>query len=156
MQAEKANPDMILLMGNIFIKRVATKALIYFGVTHSFISETFVNDLDVKSIGLDVNYSVTVPLWEDLSSTSVVTNIDLELQGHLVYADLIVFPMPEFDINLGMDWLTTNKVFIDFQKRLVLVRQLGMEQFLFEPNRWRSFPRMISCMQARRLIYKGC
>ncbi|XP_073056933.1 uncharacterized protein [Primulina eburnea] len=64
--------------------------------------------------------------------------------------------MPEFDINLGMEWLTKNIVLVDFQKISVLVRPLGMEQFLFEPDRWRSFPRMNSCMQARRLIHKGC
>ncbi|XP_073030755.1 uncharacterized protein [Primulina eburnea] len=159
MQTEEANSDMTLLTGlsgNIFIKRVATKALIVSGATYSFISETFANQLDFKSIGLDVSYSVTVPSREELSTTSVVRDIDLQLQGHLVYADLIVLPMPEFVIILGIDWLTNDKVLIDFQKRSVLVRPLGMEQFPFEPDRWRSFPRMISCMQAQRLIHKGC
>ncbi|XP_073049589.1 uncharacterized protein [Primulina eburnea] len=156
MQAEEAKPDTTLLTGNIFINRVATKALFDSRVTHSFISETFVNYLGVKFIGLDVSYSVTVPSREELSATSVIRDIDLELQSHLVYADLIVFPMPKFDIILGMDWLMKNRVLIDFQRRSVLVRQLGMEKFLFQPDRWRNFPRMISCMQARRLIRKGC
>ncbi|XP_073025205.1 uncharacterized protein [Primulina eburnea] len=153
MHAQEANPDMTLLIGNIFVKRVTTKALIDSGDTYSFISETFANHL--KSIGLDVSYSVTVPLGEELSATSMVRDINLELQGHLVYVDLIVLLMPEFDIILGMDWLTKNKVLIDFQKWSVLVRPLGLEQFLFEPGRWRSFPRMIACIQARRLIQKG-
>ncbi|XP_073309893.1 uncharacterized protein [Primulina huaijiensis] len=100
--------------GNIFIKRIATQALIDSRATHSFISETFASHLDIKMIGLDVNYSVTVPSGEELSATSVVKDIDLELQGHLVFADLIVLPMPEFDIILGMDWLTKNRVLIDF------------------------------------------
>ncbi|XP_073066005.1 uncharacterized protein [Primulina eburnea] len=135
MHAQEANPDTTLLTGNIFIKRLATKALIDSRATHSFISETFASHLDVKSIGVDVSYSLTVPSGEELSATSVVRDIDLELQGHLVYADLIVLPMPEFDIILGMNWLTKNRVLIDFQKRSVLVRPLGMEQFLFEPAR---------------------
>ncbi|XP_073314734.1 uncharacterized protein [Primulina huaijiensis] len=142
--------------GNIFIKRIAMKALLDFGTTHSFISETFSNYLNVKSIRFDVNYSVTVQSGEELSATSMIRDIDLELHGHLFYVDLIVFPMSEFDIILGMDWLTKNKVLIDIQKRSVLVRPLGMEQFLFEPDRWRSFSRMIFCMQARKLIHKGC
>ncbi|XP_073030773.1 uncharacterized protein [Primulina eburnea] len=129
MQEEEANPDTTLLTGNILIKRVAMKALIDSGTTHSFILETFANHLDVKSIGFN---------------------------GHLVYVDLIVLPMPGFDIILGMDWVTKNIVLIEFHKRSVLVRPLGMEQFLFEPDRWESFLRVISCMQARRLIHKGC
>ncbi|XP_073279504.1 uncharacterized protein [Primulina huaijiensis] len=48
-------------------------------------------------------------LGEELSAYSVVRDIDLELQGHLVYADLIVLPMLEFDLILGMDWLMKNR-----------------------------------------------
>ncbi|XP_073064052.1 uncharacterized protein [Primulina eburnea] len=130
MQAEEVNPDTTLLTGNIFIKRVATKVLIDSGATHSFISEKFANHLDIKFIGLNVNYSVTVPLGEELSATSVVRDIDLKLKGYLVYADLIVLTMPEFDIILGMDWLTENRVLIDFKKRSVLAQILtGMPQF---------------------------
>ncbi|XP_073030732.1 uncharacterized protein [Primulina eburnea] len=117
MHAQETNPDTTLLTGNIFIKRLTTKALIDSGATHSFISETFANHLDIKSIGLDVNYSVTIPSGEELLATSVIRDVDLELQGHLVYADLIVLPMPEFDIILGIDCLTKNRFLINFQKR---------------------------------------
>ncbi|XP_073036981.1 uncharacterized protein [Primulina eburnea] len=108
--------DMTLLTRNIFIKRVATKALtlIDSGATHSFISKTFDNHLDIKSIGREVSYSVTVPSREELSASNVVKDIDLELHGHLVYTELIVLSMQEFDIILGMDWLTKNIVHIDF------------------------------------------
>ncbi|XP_073035184.1 uncharacterized protein [Primulina eburnea] len=100
--------------GNIFIKRVSAKALIDSGATHLFISKSFASHLDVESIGLDVNYSVTIPSGEELSDTNVIRDIDLELHDHLVYADLIVWPMPEFNIILGMDWLKKNRVLIDF------------------------------------------
>ncbi|XP_073041913.1 uncharacterized protein [Primulina eburnea] len=133
MQAEEANPDTTMLIGKIFVTTVATKALIDSGVTHSFISETFANHLDVKSIGLDMSYLVTVPSGEELSATSMVRDIDLELQGNLVYANLIVLPMSIFDIILGMDWLTKNIVLIDFQKRSVFARRLmhkGSQAFL--------------------------
>ncbi|XP_073304583.1 uncharacterized protein [Primulina huaijiensis] len=105
MDAEEANPDPTLLTGNIFISRVATKALLDSGATRTFLSEIFVNNLGVKSIGLDASYSVTVPSREELSASSVVRDIELESHGHLVYVDLIVLPMPKFDIILGVDWL---------------------------------------------------
>ncbi|XP_073284841.1 uncharacterized protein, partial [Primulina huaijiensis] len=91
-----------------------------------------------------------------MAATSVVRDINLELHGNLVYADLIMLPMPEFDIILGMDWLHKNRVLIDFQRRSVLVRPLGREQFLFEPDRYFNFPIMISCIQARKLMLRGC
>ncbi|XP_073300517.1 uncharacterized protein [Primulina huaijiensis] len=129
MHAEEANPDTTLLTRNIFIKRVATNALLNSGATHSFISETFADYLGVKSIGLDMIYSMTVPPWEELSATSVVNDIYLELQGHLFYADLIVLPMLEFDVILGIGWLMKNGVLIDFQKRSRLVHNECQEFF---------------------------
>ncbi|XP_073282699.1 uncharacterized protein, partial [Primulina huaijiensis] len=95
--------------GRIFIGGASTNALIDSGATHSFISETFANSIEVKTIGLDVAYSVVIPSGEEMAATSVVRDIDLELHGNLVYADLIVLPMPEFDIILGMDWLHKNR-----------------------------------------------
>ncbi|XP_073041931.1 uncharacterized protein [Primulina eburnea] len=55
----------------------------------------------------------------------MVRDIGLELQGHLVYADLIVFPRPEFDIILGMDWLTNDIVLIDFKEKISAGEAVG-------------------------------
>ncbi|XP_073014556.1 uncharacterized protein [Primulina eburnea] len=156
LHAAEANPETMLLTGRIFIGGASTNALIDSGATHSFISETFANSIEVKTIGLDVAYSVVIPSGEEMAATSVVRDIDLELHGNLVYADLIVLPMPEFDIILGMDWLHKNRVLIDFQRRSVLVRPLGREQFLFEPDRYFNLPIMISCIQARKLMHRAC
>ena len=126
------------------------------GATHSFISEVFANFLKIKTIGLDIAFSVVLPSGEEMAATNVIRDIDLELHGNLVYADLIVLPMPEFDIILGMDWLLKNRVLIDFQRRSVLVRPPGMEQFLFEPDRYFPLPRIIPYVQARKLMHRGC
>ncbi|XP_042441401.1 uncharacterized protein LOC122026745 [Zingiber officinale] len=155
MQAGEVDPDTTLITGRILIAGVATKALLDSGATHSFISDIFVDYLDIKTARLDVSYSVTVPSGEELLATCVVRDLGLELQGHTVQADLIVLPMPEFDMILGMDWLMANRVIIDFHWRSVLIRPIGMEQFAFEPGRCQQFPRMISCMQARKLLLTG-
>ncbi|XP_073016635.1 uncharacterized protein [Primulina eburnea] len=156
LHAAETNPETMLLTGRIFIAGSVTKALIDSGATHSFISETFANFLKIKTIGLDIAYSVVLPSGEEMAATNVIRDIDLELHGNLVYADLIVLPMPEFDIILGMDWLLRNRVLIDFQRRYVIVRPPGMEQFLFEPDRYFPLPRIIPYVQARKLMHIGC
>ncbi|XP_073057328.1 uncharacterized protein [Primulina eburnea] len=99
--AQEANPDTTLLTGSIFIKRIATQALIDSGATHSFISETFASHLDIKTIGLDVNYSVTVPSGEELLATRVVRDIDLELHGHLVLVSKVLrYLLERFNIKI--------------------------------------------------------
>ncbi|XP_073317255.1 uncharacterized protein [Primulina huaijiensis] len=83
------SPKCRLCARRIYITGVATNALLDYGATHSFISEGFVRFLDVKPTRLDVSYSVTIPSGEKLSTSSVVRDLSLELQGHTVYADLI-------------------------------------------------------------------
>ncbi|XP_075515731.1 uncharacterized protein LOC142550542 [Primulina tabacum] len=130
MHVVEENPDTTLL--------TAMNAVLDSGRIRSFKSNNFVSYLCVKSTKADINYSVTVPSGKELSASSVVRHFDLELQGHTVYADLIVMSMPEVDIILGIDWLSKNGVLIDFHRRSVFVRPLGLEKFLFEPNGFRN------------------
>ncbi|XP_073120083.1 uncharacterized protein [Henckelia pumila] len=98
MQAEEADPDTTLITGRILVAGVATRALLDSGATHSFISEDF-----------------SRKRGEELSTKNIVKNLELLLLGQSMSADLIVLPVPEFDMILGMDWMTKNAVVIDFQ-----------------------------------------
>ncbi|XP_075499203.1 uncharacterized protein LOC142537584 [Primulina tabacum] len=113
----------------------------------TLLKDDFVTYLDVKPARLDVRYYVIVPYEEKLFTYSVIRDLSLELHGHTVYADLTVLPMPEFDIN---------GVTINFKQKSVKVRPLGEKEFVFEPSGRNSMPWMISCLQVRKNILKGC
>ena len=44
---------------------------------------------------------------------------ELEISETLLTVDLRIMNMSEFDVILGMDWLTVYKVVIDFERRRV-------------------------------------
>ena len=44
---------------------------------------------------------------------------ELEISGTLLIVDLRIMDMSEFDVILGMDWLTANRVVIDCERRRV-------------------------------------
>ena len=44
---------------------------------------------------------------------------ELEIPGILLTVDLRVMDMSEFDVILGMDWLTAHRVVIDYERRRV-------------------------------------
>ncbi|XP_075521406.1 uncharacterized protein LOC142554627 [Primulina tabacum] len=88
--------------------------------------------------------------------SSVVQGVELEMQGYFIRADLIVLPMLEFNIILGMDWLAANRASIDFRQRTLSINPIGGESFLFEATRSSLVPHIISISRARRLMIKGC
>ncbi|XP_073051328.1 uncharacterized protein [Primulina eburnea] len=52
---------------------------------------------------------------------SIARNLELLLLKNVIQADLIILPMPEFGILLGMDWLSLNGASIDFRQSQKLV-----------------------------------
>ncbi|XP_073137003.1 uncharacterized protein [Henckelia pumila] len=149
MQANEADPDTTLVTGRILVAGVTTRALLDSGATHSFISEAFTRKRSIECEDLIGGFTVTIPSGEELSTRRMVRNLELLLQGQSVVADLIVLPMPEFDLILGMDWLMKNAVVIDFQQRSVLVRPEGEEPFQFEATRGSKKTQIICFMQAK-------
>ncbi|XP_073139135.1 uncharacterized protein [Henckelia pumila] len=114
MQAKEANLDTTLITGRILVAGVATRALLESRATHSFISEAFTRKRGIECEEMFGGFTVTIPSGEELSTRNIVKNLELLLQGQSVSANLIVLPMPEFDLILGMDWMTKNAVVIDF------------------------------------------
>ncbi|XP_073300545.1 uncharacterized protein [Primulina huaijiensis] len=85
----------------------------------------------------------------------MVKDVELRLQKDIVRVDLIVLPMPEFDIILGIDWLTLNGASNDFQQRSVSTRPPNRKSFIFEAVKSRQMPHIISCICARKLMRRG-
>ncbi|XP_073057385.1 uncharacterized protein [Primulina eburnea] len=137
--------------GRVFVKHDEDADLDTTPFTNGFVSY-----LGVKYNKLDVIYYLTVPFGEELPTSSMVTYLSLDLQGHTDFAELIVLQMTEFDIIMGMNWLSKNGVTIDLLQKSVRVRPLSEEKFVFEPNGRNNTPQMISCLQARKLMHKGC
>ncbi|KAG6488837.1 hypothetical protein ZIOFF_050088 [Zingiber officinale] len=156
MKTEEANLDTTLITGRVLVLGVATEALFDLGATHSFILHAFVRRKGIAQEGLTESLLVTIPSGEELSTTSIVRNLEMVLQGHTMHADLIVFPMPEFNIILGMGWLSMNKAVIDFQCRTVQLSPPGGEPFTFVAAKNSRKPRLISFLQARKVIDNGC
>ncbi|XP_073037952.1 uncharacterized protein [Primulina eburnea] len=105
---------------------------------------------------MDSGFRVSIPSGDQMFTSRIVRGLELRLQQKAVRADLIVLPLPEFDIILGMDWLSSHGAVIDFRQRSVSVRPPSGKPFVFEAARHQQFPHVISCMCARKLIKRGC
>ena len=65
---------------------------------------------------------------------------ELEISGILLTVDLRIMDMSEFDVILGMDWLTAYRVVIDCERRRVTVDTLDGIRVVFQGDKHDIFP----------------
>ena len=70
--------------------------------------------------------------------------------------NLISFRMRDFYVILGIDWLSTHRATMDYFIEKIVFQKLGFSELEFE-NDHRVLPTyVISTLEAKRLLYKGC
>ena len=90
-----------------------------FGASHSIIAASVVIELGLKVETLEEPLYVSSPLGIRARIGMICRGYELEISGTLLTVDLRIMDMSEFDVILGMDWLTAYRVVIDCERRRV-------------------------------------
>ena len=99
--------------------RIWARVLFDYSESHSFIDASCVKDLGLEVETLEKSLYVNSPLGTKVSIDMICRDCELEISGILLIVDLWFMDMSEFDVILGMDWLTTHRVVIDCDCRRV-------------------------------------
>lgn len=126
------------------------------GAMHSFVSYSFSRDCNLMSKWLDVDLAVATPVGKTVVCTSVVRNCPISIQGHVMPANLVIFEMSGFDVILGMDWLSMYHDCVDCFCKEVVFRPPEAAEFKIQGNWSFNLPKLVSAMQATRLLKQGC
>ncbi|XP_073051317.1 uncharacterized protein [Primulina eburnea] len=156
MTKEGANPDASVISGNIFILGKEALTLIDTGATHSFISEEFMHTISVEPTMVPVEFNIVLPSGEEIWTNGIFEACPVLMGSRLLYADLIVIPMVAFDVILGMDWLSAYCAVIDCVSKTVKFLADNYEKDLFVGVTSSLSIPIISCLQATKLLHKGC
>ena len=70
--------------------------------------------------------------------------------------NLIALRFHEFDLILGMDWLSKHRAIVDCDKKIVLLKCSDLSDVTIQGIRSESIPKVISAMEARCFLRKGC
>ncbi|CAM8999691.1 unnamed protein product [Rhodiola kirilowii] len=73
-----------------------------------------------------------------------------------MFADLILLDMLDFDIILGMDWLSTYYATLDYREKMIIFHLSNDSEFTFLCDASSSSPYLISALRAEKLLKKGC
>ena len=99
--------DQLVIQGTFLLSRLWARVLFDFGASHSFITTSIVIELVLEFEALEEPLYVSSPLGIRARIGMICRGCELEILGILLTMDLRVMDMLEFDVILGMDWLTT-------------------------------------------------
>ena len=101
------------------LSRLWARVLFDYGASHSFIAASVVIEFDLEVEALEEPLYVSSPIGIRARIGMICHGCELEISGILLTVDLRVMDMSEFDVILGMDWLTAYRVVIDCERRRV-------------------------------------
>ena len=113
----------------------------------------------IKRLGLEpsrVGQAIRIELPDggSVMTKEVFYGETIVINGRELTIDLIVFDMPDFDVILGMDFLSKYGAKIDCSKKKVRFNLGKGNKFSFGEGHQVSI--MISVVQARKMLSKGC
>ena len=84
------------------------KIIFYSGASHSFVAASNVDVLGLEFETLVEPFHVSSLLGTRVRIDQICQDCELEISGILLTVDLRVMNISDFDVILGMDWLTTH------------------------------------------------
>ena len=122
------------------LSRLWENILFYYGASHSFIVASCVRELGLGVETLEEQLYVSSPLGTKESVNLICWGCELEISRILLTIDLRVMDMSEFDVILGMDWLTTYRVVIDYECRSVTAYTQDSTRVTFQGDKHETVP----------------
>ncbi|GKV53900.1 hypothetical protein SLEP1_g60413, partial [Rubroshorea leprosula] len=153
---QQAQNTPTVIKGKISISFGNAHVLIDSGSTHSFVSPKYVPFLHVEPETLDCVLMVNTPSKEVLTSKTIYRSCRVMVEGRVLLADLILLGIVEFDVILGMDWLSTHYAMVDCYEKVVTFFAPNQPMIRFEGEKVGSFPLLVSCMQADKMLQHEC
>ncbi|GJU66910.1 putative nucleotidyltransferase, ribonuclease H [Tanacetum coccineum] len=126
------------------------------GATHSVVSLAFSKHIKVPSTLLDYALSISTPMNNNMVIGHEYRGCPLRFDDKIRSANLLSLEMSDFDIILGIDWLSEHRATIDCHSKRVIFGDLNNPEFIYHGSRPGKPFKIISALKARTLISHGC
>nr|GFB24049.1 putative reverse transcriptase domain-containing protein [Tanacetum cinerariifolium] len=140
----------------LFIYGHAVFVLFDTGATHSVISSTFSSRVTTTPTLLDHVLCISMSMQDSVRITHVYRNLPLQFDDKIRAINALSLDMCEFDIILGMDWLTEHHATIDCRSYRVIFGDIHAPEFIYHGSLPGKSMQIISALQARTLPSHGC
>ena len=142
--------------GTLSIDGIDARVFFDTGSTHSFLSLGMAERLGVEPRRLVIPLLVTSPLGRVWEADLYFPACKVFIEGHGLPANLVLLGMEDFDVILGMDWLSLHHAVLVCREKVVWFHIPGTPEFYYRGDRWSASSSIVSFLQARRMMRKGC
>ncbi|KAL0539510.1 hypothetical protein IC582_023725 [Cucumis melo] len=126
-----------------------------YGSSHSFISLVFVQHMCLEVEPLSSILSISIPSAEVMLSKEKIRACQIEVANHVLDVTLLVLDMRDFDVILGLSWLSANHASIDCFRKELVFNLPSTASFKYKGARTVVLPKVISAMKASKLLSQG-
>ncbi|KAL4378035.1 hypothetical protein GQ457_02G032070 [Hibiscus cannabinus] len=145
----------VVIAGTFSIFSISYFALLDIGSTHSYVASSVSGGLEIPVENTENVVTVHSLVGKPVSVTKIFNNCPLELQGEVFPANLMELSFGEFDLILGMDWLSTHRVKLDCEKKRATPRTPDNREVVLFGERRGFITNVISALKAEKMIKKG-
>ncbi|KAA3473474.1 Retrotransposable element Tf2 [Gossypium australe] len=150
---EASSPDVIT--GTFTLYDTSVIALIYPGSTHSYICVNFVISKTFPVESTVFVIKALNPLGKSVLVDKICKNCPLMFRDICFPTDLMLLPFDEFDVILGMDWLTLHDAVVNCKRKTIDLRCPNDEIVKIKSNDLNGLSAMISVLKAQSYVKKG-
>ena len=97
------------------------------GSTFSYVSSAFANGLNLHCELLDMPIRVSTPVGEFVIVEKVYRSCLVTFMGNNTHVDLVILEMVDFDVILGMTWLSPNFAILNCNAKTVTLAKPGTD-----------------------------
>ena len=123
--------------------------------THSFISMGFISNVNVESQPIDCSIVVSLPTGDSRLAESVYMDSRVIIGDREFLADLILLDIHDFDVILGMDWLSRHHATVDCYRKEVRLCRPGQTEVVFYGLRKPLPNSIMTAIKANKMLRKS-
>jgi len=133
-------------------------ALVLFdpGSTYFYVSSYFDSYLVVPRDSLSASVCVSTPVGDSIMVDHVYRSCVVTIGSLETSVDLLLLDMVDFDVILGLDWLSTYHAILHCHDKMVTLDMPGLPRLEWKGTLGHSPSKVISYVKARRMVEKGC
>ncbi|XP_071713176.1 uncharacterized protein [Rutidosis leptorrhynchoides] len=149
----KDTPDVV--SGTFLVNNANAQVLFDSGANRSFVSTTFCNNLDRCVEKLNDIYTVEIADGNHVRVEDIINNCTITLGKTQFPITLVPIQLGEFDIVVGMDWLSENQAKIICDRKMIRIKAPNHENICIYGDKRDKELNLISMMKTRKYLTKG-